>query len=114
MAVVVGLLSVAVLNLNNMRDRESDAAVGKRTLAVLLGALGAKYYHYFLIGGAVVILIAFSVQQTVSFSWLVGLGVFPLLFHLLSVIKNKDPKTLDPELKKSCISYICPITIDIH
>jgi len=104
MAVVVGLLSVAVLNLNNMRDRESDAAVGKRTLAVLLGALGAKYYHYFLIGGAVVILIAFSVQQTVSFSWLVGLGVFPLLFHLLSVIKNKDPKTLDPELKKVALA----------
>ncbi len=104
MAVVVGLLSVAVLNLNNMRDRESDAAVGKRTLAVLLGALGAKYYHYFLIVGAVVILIAFSVQQTVSFSWLVGLGVFPLLFHLLSVIKNKDPKTLDPELKKVALA----------
>ena len=104
MAVVVGLLSVAVLNLNNMRDRESDAAVGKRTLAVLLGALGAKYYHYFLIGGAVVILIVFSVQQTVSFSWLVGLGVFPLLFHLLSVIKNKDPKTLDPELKKVALA----------
>ncbi len=104
MAVVVGLLSVAVLNLNNMRDRESDAAVGKRTLAVLLGALGAKYYHYFLIGGAVVILIVFSVQQTVSFSWLVGLGVFPLLFHLLSVIKNNDPKTLDPELKKVALA----------
>ena len=104
MAVVVGLLSVAVLNLNNMRDRESDAAVGKRTLAVLLGALGAKYYHYFLIGGAVVILIVFSVQQTVSFSWLVGLGVFPLLFHLLSVIKNKDAKTLDPELKKVALA----------
>jgi len=104
MAVVVGLLSVAVLNLNNMRDRESDAAVGKRTLAVFLGALGAKYYHYFLIVGAVVILIVFSVQQTVSFSWLVGLGVFPLLFHLLSVIKNKDPKTLDPELKKVALA----------
>ena len=104
MAVVVGLLSVAVLNLNNMRDRESDAAVGKRTLAVFLGALGAKYYHYFLIVVAMVILIVFSVQQTVSFSWLVGLGVFPLLFHLLSVIKNKDPKTLDPELKKVALA----------
>jgi len=32
------------------------------------------------------------------------LGVFPLLFHLLSVIKNKDPKTLDPELKKVALA----------
>ena len=36
-AVVIGFLSVGVLNLNNMGDRENDAAVGKRTLAVFLG-----------------------------------------------------------------------------
>lgn len=32
LSLVLGLLSVAVLNLNNMRDRESDAAVGKGLL----------------------------------------------------------------------------------
>ena len=37
-AASVGLLSVAVLNLNNLRDRESDAASGKRTLVVKLGS----------------------------------------------------------------------------
>jgi 1,4-dihydroxy-2-naphthoate polyprenyltransferase len=36
-AVPIGLLSVALLVVNNLRDIEGDAAVGKRTLAVLLG-----------------------------------------------------------------------------
>ena len=36
-AVALGLLSVGVLNLNNMRDIESDANSGKITLAVKLG-----------------------------------------------------------------------------
>lgn len=104
MALVMGLLSVAVLNLNNMRDRESDATVGKRTLAVILGAMGAKYYHYFLILSATGILIIFFIQQTLFYNWLILVGLIPLLIHLVTVIKNKDPKTLDPELKKVALT----------
>jgi 1,4-dihydroxy-2-naphthoate octaprenyltransferase len=36
-AVPIGLLSVALLMVNNLRDIDGDAVVGKRTLAVLLG-----------------------------------------------------------------------------
>jgi 1,4-dihydroxy-2-naphthoate octaprenyltransferase len=36
-SVPIGLLIVALLVVNNLRDRAGDAAVGKRTLAVLLG-----------------------------------------------------------------------------
>jgi 1,4-dihydroxy-2-naphthoate octaprenyltransferase len=36
-AVPVGLLSVALLMVNNLRDIDGDAVAGKRTLAVLLG-----------------------------------------------------------------------------
>jgi 1,4-dihydroxy-2-naphthoate octaprenyltransferase len=36
-SVPVGLLIVAILVVNNLRDIDGDAAVGKRTLAVLLG-----------------------------------------------------------------------------
>ena len=48
-AVAIGLLSTAVLNLNNMRDIVSDVTANKITLAVKLGAEKAKKYHYFLI-----------------------------------------------------------------
>ena len=104
MALVLGLLSVAVLNLNNMRDRESDANVGKRTLAVILGALGAKYYHYVLIVSAGGILFVFFIQQSLSFYWLAFLGLIPLGIHLRTVIMNEDPKSLDPELKKVALT----------
>src|SRR5690554_1410047 len=48
-AVVIGLLSTAVLNLNNMRDRASDAKAKKITVAVLLGESKVRIYHCFLI-----------------------------------------------------------------
>lgn len=104
LSLVVGLLSVAVLNLNNMRDRESDSAVGKRTLAVFLGSRGSKYYHYALILSASGILFFFFLQESLSFYWLSLIGLIPLLMHLVIVIKNKDPKSLDPELKKVAIT----------
>ena len=47
-AICLGLLSVGVLNLNNMRDIDSDKLSGKITLAVKLGRKRAKQYHLFL------------------------------------------------------------------
>jgi len=44
-AVTIGTLSMAVLNLNNMRDRPADAAVGKNTIPVYIGQNNAKVYH---------------------------------------------------------------------
>jgi 1,4-dihydroxy-2-naphthoate octaprenyltransferase len=41
----LGALAAAVLVVNNLRDRERDAAVGKRTLAVLMGSLGTRILY---------------------------------------------------------------------
>ena len=38
-AIPVGLMATAILAVNNLRDLEGDAAVGKRTVAVRLGAV---------------------------------------------------------------------------
>lgn len=40
-----GLLSVAILTVNNLRDREGDARTGKRTLAVRFGANFARWEY---------------------------------------------------------------------
>ena len=48
----VGLLSTALLVVNNLRDIEGDALVGKRTLAVLLGARGTRLAYVGLLAGA--------------------------------------------------------------
>ncbi|KOO10829.1 1,4-dihydroxy-2-naphthoate octaprenyltransferase, partial [Vibrio xuii] len=53
-AVGCGLLAVAVLNINNMRDIENDKECGKRTVAVRLGQKKAKYYHSVLLAGGLV------------------------------------------------------------
>ncbi len=41
----LGAIAAAVLVVNNLRDRERDAAVGKRTLAVLLGNVGTRILY---------------------------------------------------------------------
>lgn len=58
-----GLLAVAVLNVNNMRDIENDAQCGKRTVAVRLGQVRAKQYHFALLFGAVAAFAGYLVLQ---------------------------------------------------
>ncbi|PZR03873.1 MAG: 1,4-dihydroxy-2-naphthoate octaprenyltransferase, partial [Flavobacterium psychrophilum] len=60
-AITVGLLSVAVLNLNNMRDQVSDALSGKNTIVVKMGAKNAKLYHYTVIVTALVLTLVFAI-----------------------------------------------------
>lgn len=52
-ATALGLWCCMVLNLNNMRDIDSDSAAGKRTIAARLGLRRAKYYHILLLAASV-------------------------------------------------------------
>lgn len=100
-AIVIGLLSTAVLNLNNMRDRLADAKVGKTTLAVLLGGQKVKVYHYALIIAAFISASLYFILKADSwFEYLPMLAFFPLFLHLKKVKANHAPPLLDPELKK--------------
>jgi 1,4-dihydroxy-2-naphthoate octaprenyltransferase len=99
-AITIGLLSTAVLNLNNMRDISNDRNSGKITLVVKMGPNLSKVYHSMLIMGAFVSLFYFLTEKNVSFSF-IGLIPFVLLFlHVRKVMSTKDPKEFDPELKK--------------
>lgn len=50
-----GLLSAAILTVNNLRDREGDARAGKRTLAVRFGATFARWEYTLCIAGSAVV-----------------------------------------------------------
>jgi 1,4-dihydroxy-2-naphthoate octaprenyltransferase len=74
-AVPVGLLIVAILVVNNLRDIEGDALVGKRTLAVLLGDRPTRL----LFAGLFVVAFAVVVAVGISRPWvLVTLLASPL------------------------------------
>ena len=104
-ACAIGLLSVGVLNLNNMRDEFSDRKVGKNTIVVKIGGAKAKIYHYFLIITAMILVLVFAFLNDFHFDqYIFVVAYFPLISHLLTVYKNEDPRSLDPELKKLAIS----------
>lgn len=104
-AIAIGLLSTAVLNLNNMRDRIGDKMSGKHTLVVKLGPKKAKNYHYGLILGALLSMLVYTFFDDGPLGKVLYLLAFvPLMFHLWTVHKNQDPGTLDPELKKVALS----------
>lgn len=113
-AAAIGFLSVGVLNLNNMRDEESDRKSNKNTIVVKIGGAKAKIYHYFLIITAMVFVLVFAVifdlskdaePEKFNFDlYLFLIAYIPLVKHLIRVRKNKDAKALDPELKKLAIS----------
>ena len=62
-ATAVGLLSAAVLNLNNMRDIESDAASGKKTLALRLGFKKAMVYEIILLQLPLLLMLVFMMMN---------------------------------------------------
>ncbi len=100
-----GFLSCAVLNLNNMRDVDSDTQHGKRTLVVMLGLKGAKIYHYILL---LLSLASFLVIIMLSNNNLFFISTIPLilvLINLKNVIVNRNVNELDGELKK--IAFSC-------
>jgi 1,4-dihydroxy-2-naphthoate octaprenyltransferase len=104
-ATAIGFLSVAVLNLNNMRDEASDRKSGKNTLVVKMGIENAKKYHYFLIVGAMILVLLFAYLSNFNFDqYLFVLAYFPLVKHVVTVSKNQNNKLLDPELKKVALS----------
>ena len=106
-ASAMGFLSAGVLNLNNMRDRENDAKVGKRTLVVLIGAQSAKVYHTVLIVGALVVTGTYTLLNFHSLYQLLFLITVPLLaMNLKAVLTNQHPRELDPQLKKLALTTL--------
>jgi 1,4-dihydroxy-2-naphthoate polyprenyltransferase len=104
-AMAIGFLSVAVLNLNNMRDEASDRKSGKNTLVVKMGIENAKKYHYFLIVGAMFLVLLFAILSDFHFDqYLFLFAYIPLVKHLITVRENQNNKLLDPELKKVALS----------
>ncbi len=123
-SITIGLLSVAVLNLNNMRDVKSDKKAGKNTIVVKMGLAKAKLLHYSMIFVALLCSLRLTIRiyftqyiaADVSQSWVLEsennylaaflplLAFLPLFIHFIKVRRTTSPALLDPELKKVALS----------
>ena len=105
-AIALGLFSTAVLNINNIRDIESDFSAGKKSIPVRIGKKAANRYNWFLILGGNCSLIIFVF---ISDSWgsLLALLAMPIMITVaLGVQNGKESKTIDPYLKKMALSTL--------
>ena len=106
-AMAVGFFSTGVLNLNNLRDRNNDAAFGKHTIVVKLGVAKAKTYHTALLLSAMACAVVYSIFSEAGIWQWVYVLTFPLFVRSIMVVnKNDDPALLDPELKRLAISTL--------
>jgi len=107
-ASAVGMLSTAVLNLNNMRDMESDRLSGKKTFALRIGFRNAMIYQIVLMQLPLIFILIFLMMNNLHtkkgyYPFIVMIMFFPMTALRRKIMQTKDPKELDPFLKQTAI-----------
>jgi 1,4-dihydroxy-2-naphthoate octaprenyltransferase len=104
--IALGLFSTAVLNINNIRDIESDQKAGKKSIPVRIGRKAAVQYNWALLAGGYVCLIAFAVFSNQALSLLAAL-IWPLMMKIGYGVQHASSSAqTDPYLKKMAISTL--------
>jgi len=92
-------LSSAILVVNNVRDRETDAEAGKRTLAVMLGYRFSRVEFLALVGMAYVVPVVFAATGWGPWT-LLPLATLPVAARLVrTVLTRTDGAALNPALE---------------
>ena len=104
-ATAIGMMSTAVLNLNNMRDIESDRLAGKKTLAVTMGFRNAMIYGVVLLMLPLILILIFLgvngfMESGNYYAFIVMVLLLPLTGVRRRIMAVKSPKDLDPFLKQ--------------
>ncbi len=106
-ATAVGLLSVAVLNVNNTRDIHSDRLAGKRSIPVRIGERNARIYHWLLLLGALgAATIYVLVRYETPWQWLFLLSAPIIIRTGLQLWRGKTAAEIDPLLKQTALSTL--------
>lgn len=105
-AASIGLLSIGVLNVNNIRDIESDKLSGKNSIPVRIGREKAVIYHAVLLIGAVGSSLIYTLKNLNT--WHQLLYLIALVFFLINIraVAKKPLKELDPFLKQMALATL--------
>ena len=107
-AISMGCWSTAVLNINNMRDIDSDRLAGKETISGILGLVNAKIYHYCLISLGILFWLGFTFLKA-DFA-LLGVipGVFLMVKTSIGIRRSYTADQLDSYLKPQAMAtFFC-------
>ena len=102
-----GLFAVAVLNINNIRDIESDRATGKNSIPVRLGRERAVMYHWAILLTGMACVVLYTFIHFTQYTQLLFLLSFPLFIRNgLAVSRLRKASELDPYLKQMALSTL--------
>lgn len=101
-----GLLAVAVLNINNVRDLESDRKAGKRSIPVRIGRAEAARYHWALLGMGLLCAIVYILLTYRSPWQFLFLLTVPLLVRSGQAVQHTPSEKLDPALKRMALTSL--------
>ena len=105
-ALSCGLFATAVLNINNIRDLDSDKKAGKLSIPVRIGPTAAIKYHWALLFIGLLSSVLFVAINFVSpWQWLF-LAVVPLLIINGKAVQNLSGKELDPYLRQMALTTL--------
>jgi len=106
-ALSCGLFATGVLNINNIRDIESDKGAGKISIPVRLGREKAVIYHWIILIIGFLASVAFVLLNFGNIAEWIFLVTLPLFFvNAKAVYTKKEPHLLDPYLKQLSLTTL--------
>jgi 1,4-dihydroxy-2-naphthoate octaprenyltransferase len=105
-AASVGLFAVAVLNINNIRDINSDKLAGKISLAVRWGLENAQRYHVLLIAFGLLFAGVYVAQNFESVWQLLFLIAVPLFIKNARAVISTPSEKLNPLLGQMAMTTL--------
>jgi 1,4-dihydroxy-2-naphthoate octaprenyltransferase len=102
LAVPIGLLVTNILVVNNLRDRPTDAAAGKRTLAVRIGDRATRLQYALFVALAYLVPTTMALRDATARWLLLPLATLPLAAMLVrAVLGGLAGRDLNPMLTRS-------------
>jgi len=101
-----GFFTVAVLNVNNVRDIESDKLAGKYSIPVRLGRNNSGIYHGVLLLAGILCAVAYNLINYLNITQFAFLLIIPLLLKNYKAVKGISLTLLDPYLKQMALTTL--------
>ena len=98
MSLPVGLIIVAILIVNNLRDLESDRRAGKHTIAVRLGESGTRVEYMLCMGVAYLLFPFFALVGLIPWMGLMAWGSLPWAVRAARLVLSQRGRPLNQAL----------------